>query len=74
VPERIETVTNLGSSKMLKKVTTDFKAAIILIVTENVAALRMFSRNFTKSIFKTAPKRRNAKQQDKKTSMARKET
>jgi hypothetical protein len=59
---------------MLKKVTTDIKAAIVLIVTENVAALRMFFRNLTKSIFKSAPKRRNAKLQDKKESMTRKET
>ena len=59
---------------MLKKVTTDIKAALVLIVTENVAALRMFARNLTKSIVKSAPKRRNAKQQDKKVSMSHKET
>jgi hypothetical protein len=59
---------------MLKKVTTDIKAAVVLIVTENVTALRGFIRNLTNSIFKSAPKRRNAKQQDKKGSMNRKET
>ena len=53
---------------------TTIKAALVLIVTENVAALRMFFRNLTKSIFKSAPKRRNAKRQDKKEPMARKET
>jgi hypothetical protein len=57
---------------MLKKVTTDVKAAIVLIATENVTALRMFFRNLTKSI-KSAPKRRNAKGQDKKEFVNRKE-
>ncbi len=65
---------NKGSSKMLKKVTTEVKAAISLIVTENVTALRGFNRNLAKSIFKSAPKQRNMKQQDKKESMTRKET
>ena len=59
---------------MLKKVTTDVKAAIVLIATENVTALRMFFRNLTKSIFKSTTKRRNAKRQDKKEPMVRKET
>jgi len=62
---------------MLKKVTTDVKAAIVLIATENVTALRMFFRNLTKSIFKSAPKRRKAKgqdNQDNKEPMTRKET
>ncbi len=47
---------------------TGIKAALVLIVTENVAALRMFVRNLTNSIFKSAPKRRNVKWQDKKRS------
>ncbi len=51
---------------------TDIKAALVLIVTENVVALRMFVRNLTKSIFRSAPKRRNANDQDKKEHMARK--
>ncbi len=48
---------------MLKKVTTNIKAAIVLIVTENVAALRMFVKNVTNldcrqtsSVFKSASK------------------
>lgn len=45
-----------GSSKMFRKVTTDIKAAILLIVTENVVALRSFVKNLTKSIFKSASK------------------
>jgi len=53
---------------------TNIKAALVLIVTENVTALRMFVGNLTKSIFKPAPKRRNAKGQDTKGPMARKET
>jgi hypothetical protein len=48
---------------MLKKVTTDIKAAIVLIVTENVTALRGFIRNLTNSTYKSVPKRRNSKQQ-----------
>lgn len=51
---------------------TDIKAALVLIVTENVVALRMFVRNLTKSIFRSAPKRRNAKEQDMKEPLARK--
>ena len=53
---------------------TDIKAALVLIVTENVVALRMFVRNLTKSIFRSAPKRRNAKEQDMKEPLARKDT
>jgi hypothetical protein len=45
---------------------TDIKAALVLIVTENVAALRMFVRNLMKSIFGSAPKRRNSTDQAKK--------
>ena len=37
---------------MLKKVTTDIKAAVVLIVTENLTALRMFVKNVTNSVFK----------------------
>ena len=44
---------------------TGIKAALLLIVTENVAALKTFARNLTNSIFKSAPKRRNSKRQDK---------
>ena len=74
MPEWIETMANKGSSKMLRKVTTDVKAAIALIVTENVTALKGFNRNLSKSIFKSAPKQRNIKQQDRKESMTQKET
>ena len=48
---------------MLKKVirsipyrTTDIKAAVVLIVTENVAALRMFVKNVTSSVYKSDSK------------------
>ena len=53
---------NQGSSKMPRKVTTDIKEAILLIVTEDVAALRMFFKNLTRSIFKSAAKRKKVKQ------------
>ncbi|NQT02382.1 MAG: hypothetical protein HQ580_10180 [Planctomycetes bacterium] len=60
---------------MLKKVTGDIKAAVVLIVTENIAALRMFIRNLTNSIFKSAPKQQNTKRQDKqKETVTQKET
>lgn len=55
---------------MLKKVSTVIKAAIVLIVTENVTALRGFFRNLTNS--KSTTERRNVKQRDKKVSMIRK--
>jgi len=54
------------SSKMLKKVTTDIKAAVVLIVTENVAALRMFVKNAKNSVFKSAAKQQDAKWREKK--------
>jgi len=41
---------------MLKKVTTDVKAAVVLIVTENLAALRMFVKNVTNSVSKFVSK------------------
>ena len=53
---------------------TNIKAALVLIVTENVVALRMFVKNLTKSMFKSAPKRGNAKDQDTKEPLARKDT
>ena len=52
---------NPGSSKMFKKVTTDLKAAVMLIVTEDVTALRGFFRNFMNSIFKSPPKGHNTR-------------
>ncbi len=59
---------------MMKKVTADIKAAIVLIVTENIAALRMFIRHLTNSIFKSAPKQQNTKWQDKRETVTQKET
>lgn len=44
------------AAKMLKKVSTNIKAAVVLIVTENVAALRMFVKNVTNSVFKSVSK------------------
>jgi hypothetical protein len=63
---------------MLKKVirsipyrTKDIKAAVVLIVTENVAALRMFVKNITKSISKFAYRHQDSKRRNKE-SIARK--
>jgi hypothetical protein len=41
------------AGKMLKKVTTDIKAAVMLIATEDLTALRMFAKNVTNSVFKS---------------------
>ena len=49
------------------------KAALLLIVTENVTALRMFARKLTNSIFKSTPERRNTRRQNKKEIVTRKE-
>ncbi len=51
---------------MLKKVTTDIKAAVVLIVTENLTALRMFVKNATNSVIKFVSKHQNAMWRDKK--------
>ena len=51
---------------MLKKVTTDIKAAVVLIVTENLTALRMFVKNVTNSVFKYVSKHQKAMRRDKK--------
>jgi len=65
-PGTIKTEANWESSKMLKKVTTDIKAAVVLIVTENLTALRMFVKNVTNSVFKFVSKHRKAMCRDKK--------
>jgi len=52
---------------MLKKVTTDVKAAVVLIVTENLTALRMFVKNVTNSVIKFVSKHQKAMRRDKKT-------
>lgn len=66
--------TGMGKTvKMLKKVTTDdIKAAVALIVAENIAALRMFVRNITNSIFKSTAKNQDAKWWGKKRPKLRK--
>ena len=51
---------------MPKKVTTDLKAAVVLIVTENLTALRMFVKNVKKSVFKFVSKHQNPVPRDKK--------
>jgi hypothetical protein len=51
---------------MLKKVTTDVKAAVVLIVTENLTALRMFVKNVTNSVVNFVSKHQNPMSRDKK--------
>jgi len=51
---------------MPKKVTTDVKAAVVLIVTENLTALRMFVKNVKSSVFKFVSKHQKAMHRDKK--------
>jgi len=54
--------------KMLKKVTTDIKAAVVLIVTENIAALRIFIKSVTNSVSNFVSKHQNAMWRDSKRS------
>ena len=59
--------TGIGKAvKMLKKVTTDIKAAFVLIATENLTALRMFAKNVTNSVFKSTAKHQGAKWRERK--------
>jgi predicted transcriptional regulator len=51
---------------MPKKVTTDVKAAVVLIVTENLTALRMFVKNVKNSVVKFVSKHQKAMSWDKK--------
>lgn len=55
---------NQGSSKMFKRVTTDFKAAVTLIAAENVAALRGLTKTLFKSARKGPSNRRYSKTKD----------
>jgi len=51
---------------MPKKVTTDVKAAVVLIVTENLTALRMFVKNVKNSVVKFVSKHQKGMSWDKK--------
>jgi hypothetical protein len=52
---------------MPRKVTADIKAAVVLIVTENLTALRMFAKNVTNSVVKfVSKKHQNPMHRDKK--------
>jgi len=51
---------------MLKKVTGEIKAAVVLIVTENVTALRNFTKNVTNSVHKSFSKHFNVMWRGKK--------
>jgi hypothetical protein len=54
------------AAKMPKKVTSDIKAAVVLILTENIAALRMFVKNVTNSVLNFVSKHQNAMRRGKK--------
>ena len=54
------------TAKMLKKITTEIRAALILIVAENLAALRNFFKSITNSVCKSFGKHQDAIWQSKK--------
>jgi hypothetical protein len=60
--------------KMLKKVTTDIKAAFVLIATEDLTALRMFAKNVTNSVFKSTAKHQGGEVAGQKKAITRKGT
>ena len=51
---------------MVKKITGEIRAAIMLIVTEDIAALRTLAKNATNLVSKTIGKHQNTICQDKK--------
>lgn len=53
------------TAKMLKKITAEIKAAVMLIVTENLTALRTLFRSVTNSVSKSIGKHQNAVWQNK---------
>jgi len=59
---------------MLKKVTTDIKAAFVLIATEDLTALRMFAKNVTSSVFKSTAKHQGGEVAGQKKAITRKGT
>ena len=59
---------------MLKKVTTDIKAAVVLIATEDLTALRMFAKNVTNSVFKPTAKHQGGEVAGQKKAITRKGT
>ena len=54
------------TAKMLKKITTKIRAAVMLIVVENLTALRTFFKNITNSVCKSVGKHQDAIWQSKK--------
>ncbi len=51
---------------MLKKITAEIKAAVMLIVAENLTALRAFFKNVTNSVSKSIGEHQDAIWQNKK--------
>jgi len=54
------------AAKMLRKITTGIRAAVVLIVAENVTALRNLLKNTTNLVFKSGAKHQDAIWQSKK--------
>jgi hypothetical protein len=58
------TEANWEGSKMIRKVTADIKAALVLIVTENVKAVRTGMKNLASSVYKFFTKSRKGLRQN----------
>jgi len=54
------------TAKMLKKITTEIRAAFVLILAEDLTALRTFFKNITNSVRKSFGKHQDAIWQSKK--------
>jgi len=54
------------ATKMLKKITTEIKAAVMLIIAENLTTLRTLFKNVTNSVSKSIGKHQDAIWQNEK--------
>ena len=64
--DKAETRPIQKAAKMLKKITAEIKAAVMLIVAENLTALRTFFKNVTNSVSKSIGEHQDAIWQNKK--------
>jgi len=65
-PGKTEMVSIEKAAKMLRKITTGIRAAVVLIVAENVTALRTLHKNATNLVYKSVGKHQNAIWQNRK--------
>ena len=63
---KTEIVSIEKAAKMLRKITTGIRAAVVLIVAEDVTALRALLKSTTNLVSKSIAKHQNAIWQDKK--------